>query len=157
MSNNTSTPRQSPRTGAAAGTTTAPGLSHSPTVTFAPQIYIKTLTGTTFAIPFEPDMTVVQLKEKVNESQGIPVDQQRLIFNAAQMQDTATLKSLNVIDGSIIHLVLRVRGGIIGGRKKRRRSRKYKRRRKTRKHRKRKKTRRKSHKKKKRRRTRRSR
>ena len=75
------------------------------------QIKIKTLTGKIFDVNVELDDDVLKLKKKVKILEGIPVDQIRLIFNGVQLEDGRKLNSYNVISGSMLHLVLRLRGG----------------------------------------------
>lgn len=75
------------------------------------QIKVKTLTGKEIPIDIEPDDTVARIKERLEEKQGIPPEQQRLIFQGKQMKDDATAKSFNIIGGSVLHLVLALRGG----------------------------------------------
>ena len=75
------------------------------------QIFVKTLTGKSLAIDVTPDETVASLKEKVCSSEGVPVDQQRLIFSGKQLEDKETMASYNITKESTIHLVLRLRGG----------------------------------------------
>ncbi|KAI9314400.1 ubiquitin-related domain-containing protein [Dichotomocladium elegans] len=74
-------------------------------------IKVKTLTGKEIELDIEPDDKISRIKERVEEKEGIPPPQQRLIFGGKQMADEMTASEYNIQGGSVLHLVLALRGG----------------------------------------------
>jgi ubiquitin-like protein Nedd8 len=74
-------------------------------------IKVKTLTGKEIEIDIDPTDKIERIKERVEEKEGIPPPQQRLIFGGKQMADDKTAKDYNIEPGSVLHLVLALRGG----------------------------------------------
>jgi hypothetical protein len=75
------------------------------------QIFVKTLSGKLIVISQSPDLTIGQIKEEIQKTEQIPVDQQRLVYSGKQLEDAHTLKYYEIGNDSTLHLVLRLRGG----------------------------------------------
>jgi len=77
------------------------------------QLFVKTLTGKTVTLEVNPFELVESVKAMLQDKEGIPPDQQRIIFAGQAIEDGTTLAEHDITKESTLHLVLRLRGGMM--------------------------------------------
>jgi len=75
------------------------------------QIFVKTLTGKTYTVDVVDTDTVETLKAKIQEKEGIPKHEMRLIFAGKELNEQRALSDYNIQKDCTVHMVLRLRGG----------------------------------------------
>ena len=74
-------------------------------------VYVETLTHKTIIVWIEPDDMIQKVKEVIQDTQGIPLEQQRLLYAGKALEDERTLSDYNIRRRATLHLLLRLRGG----------------------------------------------
>lgn len=75
------------------------------------KIYAKTLAGKTIVLDVKPDEVIENVKNQIEDKEGIPPDVQRLIISGKQLEGCRLLSDYNIQEGATIHLVLSNSGG----------------------------------------------
>lgn len=74
-------------------------------------LYIRCLTGRAITLVIEYSATIEELKCKIHAKEGIPVEDQRLIFAGKELEGNKSINDCNIQKDSVLHLVIRQRGG----------------------------------------------
>lgn len=77
------------------------------------QIFVKSISGQSRAVTVEKTDTILSIKQKIQDKEGVPPDQQRLIYSGKNLENDRTVGEYNLEKDSTIHLVLRVQGGLL--------------------------------------------
>ena len=75
------------------------------------QVFVKTFAGKTLTVEVEPDESVESLKNKLQSKEGIPPNQQRILFGGKQLDSKKSISDYGIEDESTMNMVLRLRGG----------------------------------------------
>jgi hypothetical protein len=86
-------------------------LRHTLQIRGGMQLSVRTLAGKTITVDVESDESVTSLKAKIQAKEGIPPEEQRIIFGGKQLDPEKTLADYDIDEESTLNLVLRLRGG----------------------------------------------
>jgi len=75
------------------------------------QIFVKTLTGKTMCFEVQAEETILDIKKKITDREGLSPEEQRLIFVGKELKDNTTLRDYGIQGESTIHLIIRLVGG----------------------------------------------
>ena len=78
------------------------------------QLFVKTINNRSIAIKIDKKSKIEGIKTIIHDQEGIERDSMRLIYSGKQLDDAFTLQDYNILEHSVIHLVLRLKGGGIG-------------------------------------------
>jgi len=92
--------------------TVAPTVVPSITIVKPINIQIKSATGKIIIININPHETILKLKKQIYISQDLSLDSQRIVFEGKQLEDHKRICDYNIKDESVVHIVLRLRGGM---------------------------------------------
>lgn len=76
-------------------------------------VFVKTLTGKTITLDVDPQDSIDTLKEKIEQKEGVPTSEQRLILAEKQLENGHYVSDYEIKRDCTIHLVLNLRGGVI--------------------------------------------
>ena len=76
------------------------------------QIFIKLLNGKTLTLNVEPSDTIEKIKKKIQEKEGIPPDQQRLLYMGRELEDIYIISNYKILENSTVFLLTKFRQGI---------------------------------------------